>query len=110
MKKRSITPQRVAVIGFIISVFFISAAAPVNNAPFCTNVNLSSQGDALRLGDTPDDPYYPSNKPFFQAPLSLTPHDHFWLSRPLRDEILTWRTADYRYGGLKIAEPEKRVY
>ena len=72
----------------------------------------------ILLDDSPDDPYYPADKPFYQAPLSLTPSDHFLLSRPIENEILTYRTADYRYGylikkegnvhgGLDIPAPEK---
>ena len=34
----------------------------------------------------------------YDAPLALSPHDHFLLEYPLNLEYVFWTTADYRYG------------
>lgn len=102
----------------LISFFFTSAATPLPGELISSAANALAMSDTVRLDDSPEEPYYPSNRPYYHAPLSLTPHDHFLLSRPISDETLTWRTADYRYGylikedgsvhgGLDIPAPER---
>lgn len=58
------------------------------------------KNETSRLDDSPDDPSVPSRSPYYQAPLALTPNDHFILTHPITCESVTWTTADYRYGYL----------
>lgn len=86
--------------------------------PFIEKRYLTANEKDALMDDSPEEAYFPAAVPFYQAPLSLTPNDHFLLSRPLSNEITTFRGADYRYGylikkegivhsGLDIPAPEK---
>lgn len=44
---------------------------------------------------TPVPNYFP---PFFDTPLALSMHDHFYLSRPIEMDEVKWPTFDFRYG------------
>lgn len=38
--------------------------------------------------------------PLYDTPWALSPHDHFYFSRPIAADEINWPLADYRYGGI----------
>ena len=38
--------------------------------------------------------------PLYEPPWSLSPHDHFYFSRPIAADEINWPLANYRYGGI----------
>ncbi|NMC54674.1 MAG: M23 family metallopeptidase [Chloroflexi bacterium] len=38
--------------------------------------------------------------PLYPAPWALSPHDHFYFTRPIAVDEVNWPLADYRYGGV----------
>lgn len=109
-------------------VFLLALASPFkynastvhafSNGSVFEQVTLTINNNANRADNPPEETFFPANQPFYPVPLSLTPHDHFLLLRPINNETVTWRPADYRYGylvkkngnvhtGLDIPAPEK---
>lgn len=118
MKQKTKSVQMaVVIVRASLVIVTIMVTALTNNPAAAMNFPSMTRDLVLR-DDSPEEPYYPANKPFYEVPLSLVPHDHFLLSRPISDETLTWRTSDYRYGylikkegnvhgGLDIPAPER---
>jgi len=59
------------------------------NAP----IPLDSQPDVTGEGNSTYDRVL-----HYDAPLALSPHDHFLLEYPIKFDYIFWTTADYRYG------------
>lgn len=108
----------VVIISFVWLFFFYTNFVNALPEDLVFESVLSMTNNDYLLDEPPQETYYPASMPFYQVPLSLAPHDHFLLSRPINKETVTWRTADFRYGylikkegnvhsGLDIPAPEK---
>jgi hypothetical protein len=65
--------------------------------------NISSQATTIQ----PDEPSFPAatqppksiwRPPLYAIPYALSPHDHFYLDRPIAVTSVNWPLANYRYG------------
>lgn len=66
-----------------------------NSAPVLANSSTPVDLNFPEPTETPDPDEYPA---FYDVPLALALHDHFFLTRPLIIDEVSWPTADFRYG------------
>jgi len=45
-------------------------------------------------------PVYAWRPPLYQAPWAVSPFDHFYFTRPIAGDEISWPLQDYRYGGI----------
>ncbi len=67
-----------------------------------TPVPTATLADSLPVifptqGAMPESAWRP---PLYPTPWALSPYDHFYFTRPLAANVVTWPIADYRYGGI----------
>ncbi|MGD2159434.1 MAG: M23 family metallopeptidase, partial [Anaerolineales bacterium] len=80
----------------------IVVAEGVDSTPISRESTSTVASDPLRFsfpesGPAPVSAWRP---PLYPTPWALTPHDHFYLARPIAADEVNWPLADYRYGGI----------
>ncbi|MCA1954262.1 MAG: M23 family metallopeptidase [Anaerolinea sp.] len=112
---------------FFLLIFFLAACQPISAPPTPAPLPspspvlpdlLSIPGEALQITPAPhttpqallnEAPLRPSfsasaepstlwRPPLYEAPLAISPYDHFYFTRPIAVNTVNWPLGDYRYG------------